>query len=205
MKNKILIPVYAAVFAAACWALFGEKISHAYIEKGTYTYIHNESEYSMDLPDAPTGMTVWADRKEPIPYLEDPPKFGSLGEVATIRRSDLDTGDTYFLEITFLKAERDFLLSMTKQKMQKAINELFKDVRLDNRQENYSSGSDTLKWATLTGFTVDESNNLLFNAAHYLTGLQTITVIRVKYNVENKTFQRWYDEMAKSIKYTGLK
>lgn len=205
MQNKILIPVYAAVFAAGCWGLFGDKISHAFIEKGTYTYIHNEAEYSMDLPDAPTGKTVWADQKDPIPFLDDPPKFGGLGEVATIRRADLDTGDTYSLEVTFLKAERDFLLSMSKAKMQKALAEMYKNIRLDNRQENYSSGSDTLKWATLTGFTVDESNNLLFNASHYLTGLQTLTVIKVQYNVENKNFQRWYDEMAKSIKYTGLK
>lgn len=204
VKKKLQVLGYAAVFAACAYALFVQH-SHAYIDKGTYTYIHNEAEYSMDLPDAPTGTTIWADRREPIPYLEDPPKFGSLGEVARIRRADLDTGDAYNLEITFLKSERDFLLSMTKAKMLKALEELYKDARLENKQENFSSGSDTLKWATITGFAVDENNNLLFNAAHYLTGLQTITVIRVSYNVENKTFQRWYDEMQKSIKYTGLK
>ncbi len=204
MKKKIQIAAYAAIFAAAAYALFVQH-SQAYIDKGAYTYIHNEAEYSMDLPDAPSGRTIWADRREPIPFLDDPPKFGSIGEVATVVRTDLDTGDVFKLEITFLKAERDFLLSMTKAKMQKALTEMYKDTRLDNEQENYSSGSDTLKWATLTGFTVDESNNLLFNAVHYLTGLQTLTVIKVSYNVENKNFQRWYDEMAKSIKYTGLK
>lgn len=204
MKKNFKILAFAAIFALSCYALFAGR-SQAFIDKGTYTYIHNEAEYSIDLPDAPTGETIWADRKEPVPYLEDPPKFGPLGEHAWITRADLDTGDLFNLDITFLKAERDFLLSMTRPKMFKALEEIYKDKRLDNRQENFSSGSDTLKWATLTGFAVDESNNLMFNAAHYLTGLQTIVVIKVSYNVENKTYQRWYDEMQKSIKYTGLK
>lgn len=202
MIKKLGLLVFIAAIAAV---MLEPRLSAAFIQKGSYTYIHNESEYSVDLPDAPNGVTIYADQKDPIPFLENPPKYGSLGEIATVRRVDLDTGDAFDVNITFLKAERDFLLSMTKDKMMKALDEVYADVRLDNKQENFSSGSDTLKWATVTGFTVDQSNNLLFNATHYLTGLQTILVIKVSYNVENKTFQSYYDQMQKSIKYAGLK
>ena len=98
MKKNLKILAFAAIFALSCYALFAGR-SHAFIDKGTYTYIHNEAEYSMDLPDAPTGETIWADRKEPVPYLEDPPKFGPLGEHAWITRADLDTGDLFNLDV----------------------------------------------------------------------------------------------------------
>lgn len=202
MLKKIgLLSIILAISAV----MLAPRFSGAFIDKGTYTYIHNEAEYSVDLPDAPNGYTIWADQKDPIPFLEDPPKYGTLGETAIVKRVDLDTGDTFETEIIFLKAERDFLLSMTKEKMLDALDNIYADVRLDNKQVSYSPGSDTLKWATMTGFTVDQSNNLLFNAAHYLTGLQTILVIKTKYNVENKIFQGYYNQLQQSIKYKGLK
>lgn len=201
IKKFGLLGIILAISAV----MLAPRFSDAFIQKGTYTYIHNEGEYSVDLPDAPVGVTIWADQKEPIPFLEDPPKYGTLGEVATVKRVDLDTGDVFEVECIFMKAERDFLLSMTKEKMLDALDESYSDVRLDNKQVSFSSGSDTLKWATMTGFTVDQSNNLLFNASHYLTGLQTLIVIKTKYNVENKLFQSYYNQMQQSIKYKGLK
>lgn len=204
MNRFAKLTVYGTVFAACLYGLMANT-SYAFIDKGTYTYIHNEAEYSIDLPDAPVGTTIWADQKDPIPFLENPPKFGAIGEIARVRRVDIDTGDTYETEITFLKAERDFLLSMTEQRMKDELNNIYKDMNLDNKQETFSAGSDTLKWATLTGFTVDENNNLMFNSVHYVMGLQSIMIVKSRYNVENKKFQGYYDTMAKSIKYEGLK
>ncbi|HYD17480.1 MAG TPA: hypothetical protein VEF76_03250 [Patescibacteria group bacterium] len=204
MNRFSKISIYAAVFGLGLYGLMAGR-SYAFIDKGTYTYIHNEAEYSIDLPDAPVGETVWADQKDPIPFIENAPKFGSIGEIARVKRVDIDTGDTFEVEITFLKAERDFLLSMTQERMKEELNNVYKDMNLDNKQESFSAGSDTLKWATLTGFTVDENNNLLFNSAHYLTGLSSVMVVRSRYNVENKKFQGYYDTMSKSIKYAGLK
>jgi hypothetical protein len=204
MNRIAKLSFYAAFFAACLYGLMAGR-SEAFIDKGTYTYIHNEAEYSIDLPDAPVGVTIWADQKDPIPFLENPPKFGSIGEIARVRRVDIDTGDTYETEITFLKAERDFLLSMTEERMKEELEKIYKDISLDNKQETFSAGSDTLKWATLTGFTVDEANNLMFNSSHYIMGLQSIMIIKSRYNVENKKFQTYYDNMAKSIKYEGLK
>ena len=160
MNRFAKLTIYGTFFAACLYGLMANT-SYAFIDKGTYTYIHNEAEYSIDLPDAPVGATVWADQKDKVPFLENPPKFGSIGEIARVRRVDIDTGDTYETEITFLKAERDFLLSMTEQRMKDELNNLYKDMNLDNKQETFSAGSDTLKWATLTGFTVDENNNLI--------------------------------------------
>lgn len=168
-----------------------------------YVYIHNDAEYSVDLPEPPKAATIWADREEPIPYLENPPKYGFVGERAWLKRSDPDTGDSFAVEITFLKADRDFLLSLNKENMLAAMKELYKEVTLDNEEAHYSAGTDTLKWATITGFSVDKANSLHYNAAHYLSGLDTIMVIKVDYNVENQLFQKYYDTLAKSIKYAG--
>jgi hypothetical protein len=168
-----------------------------------YIYIHNDAEYSIDLPEPPKAETIWADRDEAIPYLDNPPKYGFVGEHAWFKRADADTGDSFSVDITFLKADRDYLLSLNKEKMLGQMKDIYKDISLDNEEEHFSQGTDTLKWATVTGFSVDKANSLHYNAAHFLSGLDTIMVIKVDYNVENQTFQKYYDALAKSIKYAG--
>ena len=202
MKLKLasFIPLLLAAFVAG--AMLAPKQAEA---RGYYTYIQNDAEYSVDLPDAPIGQTIWADQKTPIPFLDNPPKFGSLGEIAKLQLTDGDTGNSFNVSITFLKADRDFLLSMTQEKMVAELAGLYKDTPLDQKEQHFSAGSDTLKWATLTGYSADKNNSLHFNAAHYLVGLSSIMVIQVSYNIEDKTYQSFYDQLAKSIKYAGLK
>lgn len=168
-----------------------------------YVYIHNEAEYSIELPDAPLGATIWADQDKAVPYLENPPKYGSIGEVAELKRVDADSGDSFEVKITFLKADRDFLLSMTKEKMLSALKDLYAESALEDTKEVFSSGTDTLKWATVTGYKVDQANALHYHTAHYLTGLESIMIVQVQYNLENKVFQKYYETLAKSIKYVG--
>ncbi len=168
-----------------------------------YNYVHNDSEYSVELPDAPKGTTIWADQPDPIPYLDNPPKYGMVGEHAVVKRADADTGDIFAVDITFLKADRDFLLSLDKEKMIGVLKDIYKDAKMDDQEGHFSAGTDTLKWATMTGFTVDKANSLHYNAAHYLSGLDTIMVIQIDYNVENKQFQKYFDALTKSIKYVG--
>lgn len=168
-----------------------------------YTYIHNEGEYSIVLPDAPVGKTIWADQKEPIPYLDEPGKFGSLGEVSKITRMDPDTGDIFDVEVIFLKADRPFLLGLTEEKIQEFLKNTLKDTKLEAVKTNYSFGSGTLKWGTLTGFSVDKKNTLLYNAAHFLSGFETLTVIRIKYTAENKAYAQMYKDLQSSIKFVG--
>lgn len=204
MATTMKFPTFMTLLAAAL-AFTAFLSPHPALARGFYTYIQNDAEYSVDLPDAPVGHTIWADQKQPIPFLENPPKFGSLGEVATLRMVDPDSGNAFDVSITFIKADRDFLLSMTQEKMTMALAELYKDMPLDQREQHFSAGSDTLKWATLTGYSADKNNSLHFNAAHYLVGLSSIMVIKVSYNIEDKTYQSYYDQLAKSIKYAGLK
>jgi len=188
---------WASLFAVA---LIAVPVSAAF---ASYTYLHNESEYSIELPDAPVGKTIWADQQEPIPYLEEPGKFGSIGEIATMRRTDPDTGDFFDVEITFLKADRPFLLSLTEEKIIGFLKEALKETKLEATKNTYSAGSDTLKWGTMSGFSVDDKNTLLYNTAHFLSGFETITVIKIKYTAENKSYTAMYKDMQSSIKFTG--
>lgn len=188
---------WAGLFAVA---LIAAPVSAAF---ASYTYLHNEGEYSIELPDAPVGKTIWADQQDPIPYLEEPGKFGSIGEIATMRRTDPDTGDYFDVEVLFLKADRPFLLNLTKEKLMGFLKEALKETKLEAMKSTYSEGSDTLKWGTMSGFSVDDKNTLLYNTAHFLTGFETITVIKIKYTAENKAYTAMYKDMQSSIKFTG--
>lgn len=168
-----------------------------------YTYMTNESEYMVDLPEAPVATTVWGDQKEPIPFLEKPPRFGSVGEVATYRRINEITGEYIDVAITVLKADRDFLLTRTPENMQQMLESTTKNILLEDKKFKYTPGAGTVKRMLMTGFSIDKNNNALYNAIYYLTGNASIMVIRVQYNIENTDFNAQYQQMAASIKYVG--
>lgn len=170
--------------------------------EASYRYAHGASEYTVDLPEAPTASTIWAEDGN-IPYIETPPKYGAVGEVARFKRTDPKSGDFLEVRITFLKADRDFLLSLTEEKMKAVMEDEYKDMRLDNKKFSFTTGTDTLKWATLEGFSVDRNNSLLYNATHYLTGQDSIYVLKTTYNIERKEFTDIYKVIANSIKFRG--
>lgn len=165
-----------------------------------YTYLHTDGEYSMSLPEAPTAKTIWAD-KETIPYLEKPPRYGNIGENAVFEETDLKTGDTFKAQITFLKTTPEELQNLTREKIEGFVEKELSGVKLENRKSGFSPGSGTLKWAYLSGFSVDKSNRALFNAVHFLTGMQTITVLRVTYDIENVKFNEYYKKLSSSIAF----
>jgi hypothetical protein len=166
-----------------------------------YKYAHNEAEYSVELLEPPSVETIWGDQKEKIPFLDNTPKFGAIGELARIRRVDPETEDIFDVKITFLKADRDYLLSMTADKIKVMLENELKKMSVSDMKFNVSSGTDTLKWGTMTGFSIDPNNRSLFSAVHFLTGQKTILVIHVKYSVESKLYQEYYKKLAKSIAY----
>lgn len=168
----------------------------------TYTYLHNDGEYSIQLPEAPRGETIWAD-SDNVPYLDLPPKFGAIGEYATYKYTDSETGDYIELKMTFVKADRDFLLSLTQDKMEGLMIRDLGDLMLDKKTISFSPGGDSLKWGVVTGIAVDADNNLTFNALHFLTGTQTILTVRVTYTAENAALKETYETIASSIKYVG--
>lgn len=166
-----------------------------------YRYAHNDGEYSVDLPEAPTVTTLWGDNGN-IPYLENPPKEGALGELATFRRVDAHSGEFFDVKITFLKADSSFLAKLTEDKMKKALEDDFKTVNLTDAQSGYSANADnSLKWATLTGFSIDTKGRPAYNAGHYLTGKQSVMVLKIQYSIENETFTSYYKTLADNITY----
>lgn len=168
-----------------------------------YTYMNSESEYIIDLPEAPVATTIWGDQKEPIPFLEKPPRFGSIGEIATYRRVNEITGEYIDVSITFLKADRDFLLTRTPENMQQTLESTTKNILIEDKKFKYAPGTGTVKRMVMTGFSIDKSNNAMYNAVYYLTGNASLMVIRVQYNIENVDFNAQYQQMAASIKYVG--
>lgn len=169
-----------------------------------YTYAHPDAEYSITLPEAPVAITIWGDNPDmPVPLLDNPPKFGAVGETATFKRVDIETGDVFEVTIVLVKADREFLSSVTRKKIEEYLEAQMSNQQLDGKKQSFSAGTGTLKWGTLSGFSVDNNNALFYNIMHYITGVDSVMTVKVKYNVENKTFQQYYEDLSGSIKYTG--
>ena len=169
-----------------------------------YTYAHNDAEYSVKLPEAPTVETIWA-TTEYASYLGTTPADNTrLGEIATLKRVDLNTDDLFDVKITFLKVTDQFLRGLSEGVIKKSVASELKDVSLTHESFNMSSSPGGLKWATMTGFSVNKNNQPLFNAVHYLTGLQSILVVRVAYSPQNDLFKDYYKTLVDSISYHPL-
>lgn len=166
-------------------------------------YVATYGEYSILLPEAPQVQTLWSGGTGKIPYLDQQPEAGVAGETATYKRVDPDTGDSLDVRITTIRAPESFLATLTEQGMTDMLDKEFAGLSLDRRQASYSGGSKTLKWATVSGYHVDQQNHLFFDIAHYLAGLNSVTVVRISYNLENPGFQKYYDTIGKSIAYVG--
>ena len=164
-----------------------------------YNYAHNEAEYAVKLPQAPMVRTIWGEEGY-VPYLRNPPRYGALGEVAVFKQVDINTEEVFEVEIHFLKTDKKFLSWLNEIRMQKVLKGAYRTVQLTDGKLSFSEGTVGLKWAILTGFSV-EQNRPIFNAMHYLTGQQSILVIKIRYNVQNLTFQKYYETLIKSITY----
>lgn len=167
-----------------------------------YDYAHDEAEYSVSLPDAPTVKTIWQESPETKIFLHHPSTdHAALGEVANLKLVDIDTEEVFEVQIMFLRATPTFLEDLTDERIKHMLTKKFSEVALSNEKFSVSDGAATLKWATLSGFVLDAHHHPAFYALHYLTGLQSILVIQVKYSIENKTFQEYYNHLVNSITY----
>lgn len=170
--------------------------------RAEYRYANAEGEYIMSLPDAPLGETIWAQDGN-VPLIDNPPKYGAVGEYALMKRIDPDTNDVFEVRVTFVKADRDFLLSLTEDTIEKELKRAFGEIHLQNAKFSMSTGTDTLKWATYSGFSISQNNDILYNIAHYLVGEQSVQVVKITYSVQNPTFGQYYKDLAKSIAFMG--
>ena len=167
-----------------------------------YHYAHNEAEYSIALPEAPTVKTICGE-DENIPYLMNPVKHGFLGETAVFKEVDINTEDSFEANIYFLKAKKEFLSWLNEKRIKNALKNEYSHIQMTDENFAFSDGTGGLKWASITGFSV-EQNRPIFHAMHYLTGQKSIHVIRVKYNVENVLFHEYYDTLVNSVKYHSM-
>lgn len=167
-------------------------------------YAPAEGEYSILLPEAPTVTTLWANSKLPGTYMITPMAgLATLGETATYQRTDSDTGDTILVRLSMLRADPSSLAALTEEKMTAALEQELAGLTLEKKQVSFSGGSQTLKWGILTAYHLDDNNRMTYNAVHYLAGLQTISVVRISFTLENRRYKNMYETIGKSIKYTG--
>jgi hypothetical protein len=192
---------FFTVLAAAGIGLF----LSAQSARAEYAYLHNDGEYLITLPDAPRGETIWYDHNGHIPFIEERPRFGSLGEIATFHRTDAVTGDSFNVDITFIKSGRDYLLGLKEEDIRALLEKEYANQTIENKKVSYSPGTGTLKWGTFTGFSVDRNNNLMFHSSHILTGFETVTMIKIAFNAENEKFGDYYQMIKDSIKFVGTK
>jgi hypothetical protein len=167
-----------------------------------YKYSAAEAEYILELPDAPKGETILAQRGN-VPYLDNPPKNGAVGEIAQYKRVDPDTADFFDVLTIFVKADRDFVTNLTEAQMKATLEKIFGSLRLENKKFSFSQGKDSLKWATYSGFSVNRNNEVVYNIAHYLVGKESVMTVKVSFSVQNKQYNEDYKVLASSLKYMG--
>lgn len=165
-------------------------------------YAAADGEYSILLPEAPTVETLRSDGQK-LRYLDTTPLVGSLGELALYERVDSDTGEILSVRVITMKADKATLEQITNEKITATLEGEFQGVTLDKKKINFSKGSQTLNWGTLTGYHTDQQNRLFYNAAHYLVGLNSITVIKISFNLENRALKADYEKIGSSIAYVG--
>jgi hypothetical protein len=172
------------------------------LAQADYRYAPAEGEYALTLPDGPTAETILAEDGK-VPYLDNPPPFGAIGEYAVVKRIDPITNEAFDLRVTFLKADREFLQGLTEEKIKQTLARLFKESHIETPKFSFSKGADTLKWGTYSGFSTSQNNDIVYNVAHYLVGASTIMTIKLSYSAQNEKFSEYYKTFSTSISYTG--
>lgn len=198
LQPKILTTLFAAIIFLTSYSYTKAEEKK---ELEVYHYANNVAEYSIGLPEAPNVITIWSDEKN-IPYLDEVTSKGTLGERAHFRKIDTKTDEIFDVTILLLKAKKDFLNSLTEEKTKNLLKEDYKGIILDSKKISHSVGGDPdLRRTTFEGFAVDRENNPLYYVTHFLTGKQSITVIKVQYSLENETFTKYYQMIINNINY----
>ena len=165
-------------------------------------YASPDGEYSLLLPEAPTVETLRSGA-EKSPYLDSQPDIGSIGERAIYKRVDPTTRETISITVTTVKATEEQLAALTEDGITKILEDEFKGETLEKKKISFSKGSQTLVWGTITGFGKGRKDVPVFNTAHYLAGLNSITVVRISLYMDNKGYREIYERVAPSISYVG--
>lgn len=166
-------------------------------------YAAAEGEYSLLLPEAPQAETIRSNGKDLVPLLPFPQPVGVAGERATFKRTDSETGDSIEVTVTTMKARAEFLDTLNETNITLELEKMYSAPPLDRVKTSFSAGSQTLKWGTISGYRTSQDNRLYYEIAHYLVGLESITLVQINFSVENRRYKRYYADIGKSIAYTG--
>ncbi len=163
-----------------------------------YHYANNLGEYSIGLPEAPSVTTIWGNDTN-IPYIAPAKTKKNIGEKAYFKRSDQLTNEFFSILITTLKTDTT---TFTEEKTKQLLKKDYKGIVLSGMNISHAVGSNPkLRRTSLTGFAADKDNNPLYYATHFLTGENTITVLKICYNLDNKLFTNYYKMALKNINY----
>lgn len=169
------------------------------LARAEYNYAHINGEYVFSLPEAPRVETIWSWDKK-IPYIPSAPTDSDavLGERAIFQRRDLE--GRYFIRLmaTTVKADKDFLESLTRERIQMILADEFIGKDLRNKRFSYSQGNETLKWGTARA-TSTEGGRRIFNTAHFLSGLNSLTVIKIEYTPDEGIYDDYFKMIDSSI------
>ena len=167
-------------------------------------YAAAEGEYSLLMPEAPSVSSIWAN--SPLPgalQIKPPVDIATIGESALYKRVDSDTGDAMTIKVDALQATADSLQNLSQDQLTQALENQVSSLSLENQKVSFSGGSKTLKWATLTGYEIGQDQRVQFHAVHYLSGLESVTLVHITFSLENRRFKSDYETLGSSIKYTG--
>lgn len=164
-----------------------------------YRYASEDCDYSIKFPEPPRVATKWAD--DPlISFLPPPPaELGHWGEVAYYHNVDLATADFIKVKAMCLRADKEYLESLTKDSMHQTLVDAFRDELVQDIELNYSEGSASLRWATLSGYTVGKDEKITYHYGHFLSGLNTILFIRTEYTPDNPDISKEFALIDQSI------
>ncbi len=163
-----------------------------------YHYASNLGEYSVGLPEAPSVRTIWGNDKN-IPYIGTTKSKLAMGEKAYFERSDHVTEEFFSILITTLKTKP---AQFTEEKTRALLKRDYRGIILSGKNITHAVGANPkLRRTSLTGFAADKENNPLYYATHFLTGENTITILKIRYSLDNKLFSKYYKTALENISY----
>ncbi len=165
-----------------------------------YQYSYPSCDYKLKLPEPPTVGTVWRKSKENPKFLPPSPlDFSAWGEKAFYKRVEIGTLDYIDVKIYCLRAEQDYIIGLNQENMKGKLATMYKDLYLQDIASNFSAGTGSLKWSTISGYTINSEDKIIYHFGHFLSGTESVMFIQIEYTPDNPFFNDQYNLIDQSI------
>ena len=170
----------------------------------SYVYSDTQGEYTITLPAPPQGETIWGDSKD-VPYIDVKQYSGRIGSKATFKRKNFETGDFLNVEIITLASDKSFIQSLNEEKLSALAEEQYNKIKLLNLAIGFSEGgkNPVRKAVRLTGELYDKNGDSTKHHLQIMTGIDTLTALKISYSADNPAFEKDYQNIIGSIKFIG--